>query len=94
MESTVYTEHPDPAKKGVNINRDKYEVIHEAIVETMKGAGPVSLKAMTTGVKNKLAGTFDGSVGWYVTTVKLDMESKGELVCDRTKSPHEHRLVG
>lgn len=92
MSETIQTHHPDPSKQGVNINRDKYEVIYHAINEYLREVGSAPLKAMTSAVKEKIGDHFEGSVGWYVTTVKLDMESKGEMVCDRSKSPHEHYL--
>ena len=92
MSETIQTHHPDPTKQGVNISVKKYELIYDAINEYLNESGTASLKAITTAVKEKVGDSFDGSVGWYVTTVKLDMESRGELVCDRTKSPHEHYL--
>ena len=93
MSETIQTHHPDPGKQGVNISRDKYEIIYYAIQDYLREVGSSSLKAMTGAVKEKVGDGFDGSVGWYVTTVKLDMESKGEMICDRTKSPHEHSLT-
>ena len=32
-------------------------------------------------------GKFKGSIGWYYTTVKLDLEARGIIIVDRTKSP-------
>jgi hypothetical protein len=34
---------------------------------------------LNAAVEKKLSGTFDGSVPWYFTTVKLDMEARGEI---------------
>lgn len=34
-------------------------------------------KDLTEEVRHKLAGHFDGSISWYVTTVKLDLEARG-----------------
>ena len=34
-------------------------------------------KDLTEEVRHKLAGHFDGSISWYVTTAKLDLEARG-----------------
>ena len=92
MSESIQTYHPDPQKQGVNISKSKYDIIHGAIEEFLLAAGSASLHEITSAVKDKVSANFDGSVGWYVTTVKLDMESKGQLICDRSKSPHKHYL--
>ena len=92
MSDTIYTQHPDPSKQGVNINKAKYDVIHDEIVGFLGVAGPSSLSEITRAVSDRIGDSFEGSIGWYVTTVKLDMESRGELTCDRSKSPHAHSL--
>lgn len=93
MSDTYYAQHPDPDKKGTNINRAKYEQIHFAILSAF-GRQPVyGLQELSLAVKDILGNSFDGSIMWYVTTVKLDMESRGELECDRSQSPHALRLT-
>lgn len=92
MSETILAQHPDPGKQGVNISKEKYDVILSAIHAYLEDVGSASLKSITSAVKEQVGSTFEGSVGWYVTTVKLDMESRGMLVCDRTKSPHAHSL--
>ena len=93
MSETIQTHHPDPGKQGVNISKKKYEVIYTAIDAYLRDVETASLKEITQAVKERVADTFEGSVGWYVTTVKLDMESQGILICDRSKSPHVHYLA-
>jgi hypothetical protein len=34
---------------------------------------------LSQAVEKEVRGKFDGSVMWYVTTVKLDMEARGEV---------------
>ncbi len=34
---------------------------------------------LSRAVEKEVNGNFDGSVTWYVTTVKLDMEARGEV---------------
>ncbi len=88
-----HAKHPDPAKKGTNIDEAKYHQIHDAIIGALLQQPGMSLGEMTLAVKSQLDGVFDGSFEWYITTVKLDMEARGELVCDRKKSPHAHTLT-
>jgi hypothetical protein len=34
-------------------------------------------------VSQTLEGKFEGSIGWYYTTVKLDLEARGVIRCER-----------
>ena len=92
MADTYYAEHPDPAKKGTRISRAKYDVIHSAMRTVLEASGPTALQPLIVAVAGMVGDEFEGSIPWYVTTIKLDMESKGELLCDRTVSPHLHVL--
>ncbi len=85
--------NPDPGKQGTNIDEKKYHQIHDAMIGALLQQKHMSLKELVLAVKSQLDGDFDGSFEWYITTVKLDMEARGELVCDRKKSPHLHSLV-
>ena len=93
-EETYYAQNPDPDKQGTKINKAKYDQIHQAITVALLQQSVMSLKELTLAVQSQLEGVFEGSIPWYVTTVKLDMESRGELVCDRKKSPVAHYLAG
>ena len=92
MSEKIYAQHPDPSKQGVHIEKAKYDQIHGAIINAFARQPVYALQELMLAVKQDLNGRFEGSIGWYVTTVKLDMESRGELVCDRKKSPHAHYL--
>jgi len=83
MSDKIMTLHPDPAKQGVNIDRAKYDVVKAAILELLAEHGELTFSALTTAVNDRLQGTFDGSVSWYVVTVKLDLEARG--VVERAK---------
>ena len=76
------TQHPEQ-KEGVNIRRDKYEQVRGVIESTLKEDGPQSFQALNESVNKKLAGNFDGSTSWYYTTVKLDLEARGVIICER-----------
>lgn len=82
MEDRILTRHPRK-KNGVNIQREKYEQVRIAIKLALKENGPQTFQALSEAVGQKLKGNFDGSIGWYCTTVKLDLEARGTLVCER-----------
>ena len=71
------TLHPDPSKHGVNISQGKYDIMREAILACIRAAGELPFSDLREAVTDYLGGKFDGSIGWYVTTVKLDLEARG-----------------
>ena len=48
---------------------------------------------LTEMVGKKLDSNFDGSTGWYTTTVKLDLEARGVIERIPNSSPQQLRLV-
>ena len=78
MKDMIRTLHPEK-KQGVNISREKYEVIHKAILCVLKENKEITFMNLSRAVEKEVNGNFDGSVMWYVTTVKLDMEARGEV---------------
>ena len=71
--------HPDPLKQSVRIEKTKYDMMRDAILEVLKTRGPMSFMKLNAVVDEKLKGRFDGSVPWYFVTVKLDLEARGEI---------------
>ena len=92
MTEKILTLHPDETKAGVNISRQKYDLIKTAIVEALRANPDITFKELTQYVHAKLEGRFDGSITWYVTTVKLDLEARGVLERTPRKSPQRLRL--
>ena len=45
--------------------------------------GAQSFQALNEAVHQKLADNFEGSIGWYYTTIKLDLEARGVIICER-----------
>ena len=74
-EEKILTRHPD-GKKGVNISKEKYDIVRSAIVDSLREKGELSYTELTKQVERKLSGNFSGSIPWYVVTVKLDMEAR------------------
>jgi hypothetical protein len=87
----VLTSQPE-GKQGVNISREKYEAMRAAIVRSMESRGEVLLQVVREDVDNELRGRFEGSVSWYFTTVKLDLEGRGILERVPGKRPQRIRL--
>jgi len=72
----VYTRTVTPGKKGVNIDRQKYEAIHDAILASLEEVDSLPFRELPRAVEKRLRRPFDGNVTWYTTTVKLDMERR------------------
>jgi hypothetical protein len=78
MKDMVKTLHPEK-KQGVNISRDKYEIIRKNIMSVLRANKEMTFMKLSRAVEKEVRGKFDGSVMWYVTTVKLDLEARGEI---------------
>lgn len=78
MKDKIRTLHPEK-KQGVNISKEKYDVIRNAILCVLSSHKEITFMNLSRAVEKEINGNFDGSVTWYVTTVKLDMEARGEI---------------
>jgi hypothetical protein len=74
------TLHPDPAKRGVNIARSKYDQMRAALLQILSEHETIGFSEAMKEIEKRLAGKFDGKIGWYYVSVKLDMEARGELI--------------
>ncbi len=86
MEERILTLHPE-GKQGVNISKKKYEAIRLAILSILAEQDEILFKDLPAVVDRQLQGDFDGSISWYVTTVKLDLEARGLIVRVAQSSP-------
>jgi hypothetical protein len=86
------TLHPQ-GKSGVNIDRDKYDTMRQAILDVVQDNGEITFQELTEDVRCNLAGKFDGSINWYVTTVKLDLEARGTVERIPKSSPQRLRMA-
>jgi len=78
MKDMIRTLHPEK-KQGVNISREKYEIIRKAILSTLRTQKEITFMNLSRAVEKEVNGNFEGSVMWYVTTVKLDLEARGTV---------------
>jgi hypothetical protein len=91
-EGKVLTKHPQRGKKGVNISEAKYTLIRENILDILREEREIGFWDLTKLVEARLKNNFDGSVSWYVTTVKLDLEARGLIERVPNQSPQRLRL--
>ena len=86
---------PTPGKLPTRIDRWKYDVVRAAILEAIpRGPRGVEFRQLS-GLVHERIPTRDrerlGSVPWYVSTVKLDLEVRGEI--ERLPGSRPQRLV-
>lgn len=86
MNDKVLTKNPDPSKKGVKIDKDRYDFMRKVILSILKKQGPLSNAALIEAVVDEVErdGKVEYSVGWCAMAVKLDLEANGEVVYDRS----------
>ncbi len=82
----IKTLKPD-GTEGVSIDKNKYDLVKKAILDSLKENGPQPFKQLLALANEKLTHKIDGSVSWYFTTVKLDLETKGEIKVDKSQNP-------
>ena len=92
MGERIMTLHLD-GKQGVNIDKAKYAVIKQAILASLAEQSEMPFSQLDEAVAARLSDPFDGSIGWYTTTVKLDLEARGEIERMPGRSPQVVRLV-
>jgi hypothetical protein len=88
----IMTSYPK-GKVGVNSSNAKYNIVRAAILSAITDEGEIAFGDLPTAVEARLAKPFDGSLNWYVTTVKRDLEARKEIERIPDKSPQHLRLV-
>ena len=83
--------HPDPEKQGTRVTRTKYEAIKAAMLAAFDDSPEILFKDLSAAVESHLEDSFEGSVGWWTTTVKLDLEARGLLERANGASPQQLR---
>ncbi len=77
----IRCETPTPGKKPTNITRWKYDAVKKAILKSIpKNSKGILFKDLAKSVEQHLSPDEKkklGSIGWYTTCVKLDLEVKG-----------------
>jgi len=85
----VLTRHP-LGKTGRNIDREKYEMLRNAIISALRNSDLTHTELFSR-LNKSLKGKFEGNISWYGETVKLDLEAR--KIIERTGSkPQTYRL--
>ena len=96
-EDKVVCETPTPGKQPTRIDKWKYELVRSAILAVVptddQGVEFSELPKLVEGQLSADDLNRFGSVSWYTTTVKLDMEVKGELERVPGSKPQRLRIV-
>ncbi len=92
MNKKIKTLHPTAGKSGVNIDKEKYELVKSAMLTILENDGAQLFKDLVSRIAQEID-DFDGSVSWYAETVKLDLEAKRLIVHERTKNPPLIKLI-
>ncbi|WKN33084.1 hypothetical protein PZB74_06970 [Porifericola rhodea] len=92
MEEKIMTRHPHD-KKGVNIHKRKYDLMSQAILGALSTQTSLTHKDLLEAVEDHLQEQFDGSIPWYMETVKLDLEARDKIVRLTDRKPAEYALV-
>ncbi|MEM8525534.1 MAG: hypothetical protein AAGG68_12915 [Bacteroidota bacterium] len=92
IEEKIMTLHPQ-GKAGVNILKRRYDFIKNFVVKTIKEHGEISYEELNDLAVKKLIKSFDGKVGWYIVTVKLDLEARNIIERIPKTSPHKIRMT-
>lgn len=92
MQEKILTLHP-AGKAGVNISKEKYDQITTTLLEIVREHQEITYQDMNDIAIERLTGKFEGSIPWYVVTVKLDLEARGVLERIPKTSPHKVRIA-
>lgn len=94
---TFETLNVNKGSGGTRVDKDKYEVVKRAILAAVpKNREGILFKDLPRLVAERLPekiGPARGSVSWYTTTVKLDLEARGLIERIPKSSPQRLRRV-
>ena len=82
MENKIQLVHPE-GKKGLKIEAKKYEILKSTIFRIIESSNENSFEDLLINCEKELFNHFNGSISWYATWVKLDLEAKGIILCNR-----------
>lgn len=89
----VVMENPNTGSTDGTIARSFYDPVRDAILAAIGEAGQLPFSELRAEVEKRTNAELweDASVGWYTTTVKLDLEAKGLI--EKEGSPQVLRLA-
>ncbi|MEW5899855.1 MAG: hypothetical protein AB1715_00145 [Acidobacteriota bacterium] len=90
-EDKIQTLHPH-GKRGVRIDKNKYEIMRAAILRALKGGRGLTHAELFQAAESLLPTGFTGSTMWYFETVKLDLEARRLIERLTDTDPHRYRI--
>ncbi|MEM8902586.1 MAG: hypothetical protein AAGF02_02695 [Actinomycetota bacterium] len=89
----VTMQNPNTGRDDGAIAKRMYDPVRAAILDAIREAGTLAFADLPAEVEARTPAELwdDASLGWYTTTVKLDLEAKGLLT--RAGSPQQLRLA-
>jgi len=95
VEDKVSCRTPTPGKQAINIPRWKFDLLRKHLLALIPSALPgIRARQIPALIKTRLsAKELDrlGSVAWHVTTVKLELQVRGEI--ERIEGVSPQRLI-
>ncbi|MDJ0953225.1 MAG: hypothetical protein QNJ81_06060 [Acidimicrobiia bacterium] len=88
--------NPKEGAQGTNILRSMYDPVKAAILAAIGEHGELAFSDLRAEVEARTPASMweSASVGWYTTTVKLDLEARGLIERVPRSSPQLLRLGG
>ena len=74
--------HPDPTKKGARVTKATYDAYRDAFMQVIPSDETgIELQALIDGIVHHLPPELQQSTspGWWMMTVKLDLEARGAI---------------
>lgn len=90
-EGKVLTLHPQ-GRKGRSIDRQKYDLTRQAILDCLEDE-EMTQDELVRCVVERLENKFEGSKGWYMESVKLDLEARKVIERYKDKPLDRYRIV-
>ena len=81
----ILTLHPR-GRQGVNMPIEKYEKVKWAIIGILKQKDEITFNELVKDIEIRLGNTFNGSIPWHTTTVKLDLEARNIITSKQSNS--------
>ena len=91
QEEKIMTLHPE-GKQGVNISKAKYDEMRREILSVLSTTPELTFKELANLLKIGMP-DFEGSIMWYLTTVKLDLEARGKIIRLKVKGAQRLKLA-
>lgn len=86
------TQHPRSQQKGVEISKEKYEIVKYMIIDILKKEREVTNIGLMKFVEDRLRGRFGKDTQWYYMVVRQDLEARNIIEYVSGLSPHRIRL--